>query len=317
MSHPIDAIPEKLSLEVCAALVKAGMRAPWRNGVNQGDPPVYTLDVLGASNTTPIVITVPPNSLTVSDAAIGVRAPTTGWEGRIIHVVIAGVTGNTAANKLDEKPQRNEAWCGVVTSPTTIALYDLDNTGALVPSVGNGAYTGGGTVSRALIDGRILVGRKHADGEHASPPRIVMVPASVATEEPGLSTGGTYTQEALSAGERDAARVAPPLRTLVLTWEVHAWGTAGDAFGPTLLLVEALERAAYVKIGSSCWEAGRATWNDQHPDAPLRTAIGHWLVGTLTVRIPLTRTAVELAADDLDPLLTMSLGDGIGSPEAA
>lgn len=311
MSHPIDAIPELLSLEVCSALVKAGYRAPWRNGANQGDAPTYTLDVLGASNTTPIVITVPANSLTVSDDAIGVRS------GRIIHVVVAGVTGNTAANNLDAKPQRNEAWCGVVTSPTTIALYDLDNTGALVPSTGNGAYAGGGTVSRALIDGRILVGRKHAAGEHASPPRIVLVPAAVATEEPGLSTGGVYSAAAFAAGEHDAARVAPPLRTLALTWEVHAWGTAGDAFGPTLLLVEALERAAYIKIGSSCWEAGRANWGDQHPDAPQRTAIGHWIVGTLTVRIPLTRTAVELAADDLDPLLTMYLGDGVNPPEAA
>lgn len=312
MTHPIDIIPELLSLEVCAALVKAGMRAPWRNGVNQGDPQVFTIDVLDASNTSPIVITVPANSLTVDDSALGVRA------GRIIHVVVAGVLGNTAANKLDAKPQRNEAWCGVVLTPTTIALYDLDSTtGALVASTGNGAYAGGGTVSRALIDGRILVGRKHADGEHASPPRIVLVPATVATEEPGLATGGVYSAASIAQGEHDRARTDPPLRTLALTWEVHAWGTGGDAFGPTLLLVEALERAAYVRIGSSCWEAGRASWNDQHPDAPQRTGYGHWMMGTLTVRIPLTRTAVELAADDLDPLLTMSLGDGINPPEAA
>ena len=114
--HAIDAIPIFLSLEVTADLVRQGLRAPWRNGVGVNDPPVLTLDVLDASNTSPIVIRVPANSLTVSDTAIGVRS------GRVFHVVVAGVTGNTAANKLDAKPLRCEAWIAVATSPTTLEL---------------------------------------------------------------------------------------------------------------------------------------------------------------------------------------------------
>lgn len=309
MTHPVDALPDLLGLELTAALVHAGMRAPWKQGVNQGDPQTYTLNVLGASNTTPIVVTVPPNSLTVSDATVGVRA------GRVMQVVIAGVTGNTAANKLSEKPLRNEAWHAVVLSETTFALYDLHNTtGALVPSVGNGAYTGGGTVSKALRDGRILHGREFV-AEESSPPKIVMVPAFVATEAPG-ATGGAATASAFADGEHNRLRESRPIRTSAFTWEVHVWGKEGAPFGPTFALAEALERAAQTRA-ANVWEAGRGDWIDQHPDAPQRTKIGHWYRFTLTLPIPLARAAVELAADDLDPLLTMSLGDGIGSPETA
>lgn len=301
--HAIDAIPIFLSLEVTADLVRQGLRAPWRNGVGVNDPPVLTLDVLDASNTSPIVIRVPPNSLTVSDTAIGVRT------GRVFHVVVAGVTGNTAANKLDEKPLRCEAWIAVATSPTTLELYDLDpSTGDLVPSVGNGAYTGGGTVSKAFADGAILIGREHVN-ENSAPPRIVMVPAT--EEDLPAGTTSSFNAAAIAAGEVNRARLGPSFRAQRLWYETHIWGPTtvemgASTFGRTQLMKEAMLRAAQVRA-SGAWGVKMADWRDQHPDAEQRTKFGHWLVFGLGLDVPITRDAVEFAPDPLVLNLGLSL----------
>ena len=315
MTFAVDALPDLLSLEVCAALVKAGLRAPWKNGAAVGDPQVFTLDVLGASNTSPIIVTVPANSFTVSDAAIGVRTPDARFAGRVIHVVVSGVLGNTAANKLDPETLRNGAWHGVITSATTIALYDLDNsTGAPIASVGNGTYTGGGTLERALLDGRILKGREFV-AEESFPPKIVFVPASLVDEPSG--GGGAMNASAFADGEHEREQVQRSIRTQLHTWEVHCWGPApGGAFGPTLALSEAVKRAAH-KRGAAFWTSGRTDWRDQHQDAEQRVKAGHWLTFSLGLRFPLTLEAVELAASDLAPLLTLSLVADDGTPEEA
>ncbi len=309
MTFAIDALPELLSLEVTADLVAQGLRAPWRNGVSVGDAQTFTLDVLDASNTSPIVITVPANSLTIDDDKIGVRAGV-----KVLHVVIAGVTGNTAANNLNEETLRNSAWYAVVTSPTTLALYDLDNnTGALVPSVGNGAYAGGGTVSKAFVEGAILVGREHVS-ENSSPPRIVMIPMAVQDEAPtGFSA---MTAAAFAEGERDRQRISPPIRTDLLWWEVHVWGGGGVRFGPTLALAQAVKRAAHLR-GNGSYEIGRGDWLDQHPDAPQRLKVGRNFAFQLGLRTPITRAAVELAPADIEPDLTMYLRHAEGTPEEA
>jgi len=76
-----------------------------------------TVNLSSATNASPIVVTI---------------ADTTD----VTAVTISGVQGNTAANG---------QWCAKVLSGTTIALYA---DGAFtVPSVGNGPYTGGGTVT--------------------------------------------------------------------------------------------------------------------------------------------------------------------------
>lgn len=307
--YAIDALPELLSLEATADLVHQGLRAPWRNGVAQGDAQTFTLDVLDASNTSPIVITVPANSLTVDDTKIGVRA------GALLHVVVAGVTGNTAANKLDEKTLRNEAWLAVVTSPTTLALYSLDNsTGELVASAGNGDYASGGTVSKAFLEGRILVGREHVN-ENSAPPRVVFVPMGIAD----APSGGTsaMTAAAFSEGEYDRTRTSPPFRGEILWWEVHVWGVGERLFGPTHIVAQAIKRATQTR-GSGTYEIGRAAWSDQDPDAPQRTKLGRNLVFQLGMRVPITRNpAVLLAPSSVAPDLTMFLQYGNGTPEEA
>lgn len=301
--HAIDAIPIFLSLDVTAALVKQGIRAPWKQGANVGDAAIYTLDVLDASNTTPIVITVPANSLTVSDSAIGVKT------GRVFHVVVAGVLGNTAANKLDAKPLRSEAWIAVATSPTTLALYDLDpGTGELVPSVGNGAYTGGGTVSKALADGMIRKGREYVS-EESAPPRVVMVPST--QDDLPAGTTSAFNAAAIADNEPDRVRLAPSFRAQRLWYEVHVWGPTvagahGTSFGPTQLIKEQLQRSAQTRA-SACWDIGRADWRDQHPDAEQRTKLGHYLVFTLGFPVPIPREAVEFAPADTVLDLTTTL----------
>jgi hypothetical protein len=310
--HPIDAIPPLLSLDVTAGLVKAGHRAAWRNGVAQGDPRVLTLDVLGASNTSPIVITVPANSLTVSDDAIGVRT------GRHYHVVVADVGGLTAANKLDAKPQRNEAWVAVATSPTTLALYDIDaSTGLLVASVGSGqsdgVYTSGGTVSKAFADGLIRVGREFV-AEQTSPPQVVFVPAFV-EDLPGNMTGA-FSAAAFASGEPERQRLLGTFRGQRLWYEVHIWAGGGVGFGPALLIKEQIQRSCQARA-AGCWQIGRANWEDQHPSAPQRTKLDHWLSFTLGIDVPIPRDAVEFAPDPTTAGLTMALQLQTETPEEA
>lgn len=78
-----------------------------------GDVAGYLVDITGASNATPIVITAASHGLTTGD-----------------HVTIASVGGNTAANGVFKVT--------VLTSGT----FSLDG------STGNAAYTSGGTISR-------------------------------------------------------------------------------------------------------------------------------------------------------------------------
>lgn len=307
MPHPIDAIPPLLSLDITAGLVKAGLRAPWKNGVAQGDPQQFTLDVLDASNTSPIVITVPANSLTVSDDAIGVKV------GRIYHVVIEGCLGNTAANKLDPKPQRNEAWVAIATSPTTLELWDLDeSSGRLIASVGNGVYTSRGTVAKAFSDGLIRVGREFVS-EQTAPPQVVFVPAFV-EDLPGNMTGA-FSAAAFASGEPDRQRLQGTFRGQRLWYEVHVWAQ-GAAFGPAMLIKEQIERSCQARA-PGCWTIGRTDWRDQHPDAPQRVKLDHWLSFTLGIDVPIPRDAVEFAPAPMQIGLTMSLQLQSETPEEA
>lgn len=305
--HPIDAIPPLLSLDVTAGLVKAGLRAPWKQGVAVGDSPTYTLAVLDASNTSPIVITVPANSLTVSDDAIGVKV------GRIYHVVVAGVLGNTAANKLDPKPLRNEAWVAVALSATTLALYDIDeSTGELVASTGNGAYTSGGTVSKAFLDGVIRVGREFVS-ENTAPPQVVFVPAFV-EDLPG-NMQGAFSAAAFASGEPDRQRLQGTFRGERLWYEVHVWA-GGATFGPAMLIKEQIERSCQGRA-AGCWQIGRAKWTDQDPNELQRIKLAHWLSFTLGIDVPIPRDAVEFAPDPTVPGLAMKLQLNLETPEEA
>lgn len=317
MTTSVDVLPDLLSLDVTAGLVKQGRRARWNPGVTEGDMPTYTVPVLNASNTTPIVITL-------AAGAIGAIAPR---EGRILHVVIAGVTGNTAANKLSVKEQRNEAWVAIVTSEegatqTTLALYDLDpSTGGLVPSVGNGAYVSGGTVSKALLDGAILVGKEYVT-ENTFAPRIVFVP--LRTTYGPRDVTSSFTAAAIADGEVERERTMRSVATTVWWYEVHVWGIAPPgavelgkrSFGHTEALHHQVIRSAHARC-KACYELGSGTWLDQVDGAPQRIKGGHELVFQLGLSAPVPDAALELSPDVLtvDTVLNLDIGDG--SPEEA
>ena len=308
MTTSVDTLPDLLSLDVTAGLVFQGLRAPWRQGASLDDPATFTLNVLDASNTSPIV-------LTVASGDLGAIAPR---EGRILHIVVAGVLGNTAANKLDVTNQRNEAWVGVVTSATTIALYDLDNsTGALIASTGNGAYAGGGTISKALVDGRILLGFEHVH-ELSSAPRIIMAPKRCTFGPRDIAT--SYTAAAIADGEVDRMRTEGSLATVMWWYEVHVWGFAWSApatlrqvrgFGSCELLMRQVIRSAHERC-SRCYELGAGAWPDQHEDGPARVQFGHELIFQLGLSAPIPREPVLLspAETTVDAILSLSLAGG-------
>jgi hypothetical protein len=317
MTTSVDVLPDLLSLDVTAGLVKQGRRARWNPGATEGDAPTYTVAVLDASNTTPIVITVAAGS-------IGQIAPR---EGRILHVVIAGVTGNTAANKLSVKEQRNEAWVAIVTSEeddaqVTLALYDLDvSTGGLVASVGNGAYAGGGTVSKAMLDGRILVGKEYVT-ENSFAPKIVMVP--LRTTYGPRDVTSSFTAAAIADEELDRERTARSVATTVWWYEVHVWGIAPPgtvelgkrSFGYAEALHHQVISSAHARC-KGCYELGSGTWIDQVDGAPQRIKGGHELVFQLGLSAPVPDEALELSPDEMtvDAVLSLDIGDG--SPEEA
>lgn len=287
MAEPIEVLPALLSLDVTAGLVAQGLRAPWTAGAEQGDPAVFTRAILGASNTTPIVITVAAGDL-------GVIAPRVGT---VIHVVVAGVVGNLAANKVDPVTLRNEAWVGVVTSETTLALYDIDvNTGELVASVGSGAYVSGGTLSKALIDGSILVGQENI-GETSAAPRIVMVPKRCDYEGPNAAS--SWTPSAISDDEPGREDLAPAIRTRTIHYETHVWGKGASvlaSFGVCDRIADQLIRSAQDRC-SGVYETGPGVYLDQVPNMPQRLKYGHEYVFDLGLAVPVLRDALTFAPD--------------------
>lgn len=311
MTTSVDNLPDLLSLDVTAGLVFQGLRAPWRQGSALGDSPVFTLNALGASNTSPIV-------LTVADGDLGALDPR---EGREIHIVVAGVTGNTAANKLDATNVRNEAWVGVITSPTTIALYDLDNsTGALVASAGNGAYAGGGTISKAFTDGRILLGHEHVE-ETSFPPRMIMVPKRCTFGPKATTT--SYTAAAFTDGEPNRQRTEGSFRTVVWWYEVHIWGIAWNAterarlrrsFGSCELLMAQLIRSAQDRC-AGCYELGAGAWPDQHEGGPQRVKSGHEIIFQIGLSAPIPREPLLLSPADTTVDAVLSIQVAGGTPE--
>jgi hypothetical protein len=311
VSTSVNTLPDLLSLDITAGLVFQGLRAPWKQGASLGDAATFTLNVLDASNTSPIV-------LTVADGDLGAIDPRTG---RVIHIVVSGVLGNTAANKLDEKNQRNEAWVGIITSPTTIALYDLDNsTGALIASTGNGAYASGGTISKALTDGCVLVGFEHVS-ESSAAPRIVFVPKRFTFDAKATQT--SYTAAAFTDGEPERQRINESFRTVVWWYEVHIWGidnqgAARDrlkkSFGTCELMMEQVLRSAQDRC-SACYELGGGTWPDQYEGGPQRVKFGHEMIFQIGLSAPITREPLELSPVDTTLEMVLSLSLAGGAPE--
>lgn len=287
-----------LSLDVVAALVAAGYRAPWR-------PSVSTLPVLGATNTTPIVVTLDTSSL--GDRGFDMQP------GAPMHLVFADVGGNLATNKIDPDDLRHEAWHAEVIDGSRVALYDLDeSTGAKVASVGDGAYTSGGTCSRAFADGRIQVGEEHLY-EQMAPPRVVFVPRR-SKFEAKLVTNARTIASVLEQQREEAAR---SLRTEIVMFEVHAWGGMIEAaddpragFNLAQILYQQIIRSAHLR-GAGVIHPDGGEWADQRPDATQIAKRGREFVFEIGIRTPIPDRTLPRAPSDVTHEIptTMKLPD--------
>ena len=258
----ISALVGLFSQDITTALVLAGLAT--------GTP----ISVLAASNTTPIELTLAsPFPFALPSA----------------HVVVKGVLGNTAANHLFKDGVTNDSWVAVDVDATHIQLFNIDaSSGALVPSVGNGTYAGGGTVSWAFADGRALLGQQHV-AEGSAPPRVVFVPTDsdwtvrdAATSRP--TTGVPRSAEQLRQAQQRS------IRTEVVTFRVHVWGQATppdpDAdFDVTQVLYQQVVRSAQ-SLADGQFDLTPGTWTDQAPGTTQLVKLGHEFVFGLTLQTP-------------------------------
>ncbi len=247
----IAALVTLLSLDVSAALVAAGYVA---------QPAV---NVAGATNATPIVV--------ATAAPHGITLPTE-------HVVIAGVAGNTAANG---------TWIATPVDTTHFSLSTMGPDGTVTPVAGSGAYTSGGTVSQAFVDGRILLGRQHI-AENSSPPRVVFVPLS-STFGPRSVSSRSNVAGNMSAEQLYASQ-ARSLATEKVTFEVHVWGlaTSGDDdanFDATQVLYQQVIRTANL-IATGRVGLGSGRWVEAESGASQVVRLGRGYVFELELETP-------------------------------
>lgn len=274
-----------ISLDVTRALVAAGLGLGFDGAryVAGASP----LAITAASNTTPIVITTAQPHLVASLPAAGVLG-SNGLGG--MSAIVSGVLGNVAANNISTDPRdltigTSQGVLAVPTGDTTLALYGQDpTTGALVPLAGSGAYTGGGTIVPALVEGGILLGREHVSA-NAAPPRIVMVPVSSTFGARSLSVAGSHRTADIR--EQKARRA---VRTDKTTFEARVWGqaatpnTAAD-FDMTRAMVHWLVDSVHLLMAGA-YEVTAGTWADQAPTATQRLKAGHEFVFGLTISTP-------------------------------
>lgn len=210
--------------------------------------------------------------------------------------IISGVTGNTAANNLATDPNSrtvglNEGVLAVPLTPTTLALYGQDQdpasatVGQLIPLVGNGAYTGGGTVVPALTDGSILIGRENVR-EQSAPPRIVMVPKGIA----GWGVVPGAFPNANRTGERHAQRQQRRTRTKSITFDVHVWGSrnvpdAAYDFDICNAIQDAIVDSAWL-LQATQEDPGPGVWDDQKERETQFIKAGHLLTFPMTFVVP-------------------------------
>ena len=204
--------------------------------------------------------------------------------------IITGVGGNTNANNIDTNPLSET--CGlpagtlaVPTGPTTLALYGQDPVyGNLIPLVGNGTYTSGGTITPALGDGSILIGRDTSK-EQSSPPRIVLIPRGV------LPLPREASLPAIRRNlERRAEIQQRPIGTDVWTFDVHAWGQSQPPDAAyDFIAASALRDCVRVSLnalacGTSSADAG--TWDDEKERSLQNIKAGHLLSFGITIKVP-------------------------------
>lgn len=307
----IVALAILISIDTTRALVADG-RGLGFDGVRYvaGSP---ALAIVGATNATPIVITTAQPHLVSSLPSFGCLGG--------LSCIVSGVGGNDAANNISTDPNDrtvglSQGVLAVPLSDTTLALYRqsiTDPTG-IEPIPGSGAYTGGGTITPALVPGGICLGREYVT-DNIAPPRIVMIPvsSSFAARSSSIPNGAR-------TGDIAAQKSKRAVRTERITFEVRCGGQA--ATPNTAQDFDAARELAHWFIDSThlltagSYEVTGGTWADQTPGATQRMKAGHEFVFGLTVNVPITDAPLPFATGvTVDATGKMQL-DG-GTPEIA
>jgi hypothetical protein len=280
----IIAVIERLSLDVVRGLVVAGYG-------------LTSLAIIGATNTTPIVLetSAPHNYL------------------RPTHVIVAGVTGNAAANGINALGVAQ----GLVATPidaTHVALSAVDEaSGYVAPLAGSGAYTGGGTVTHALTDGAILVGHEHIF-EQSSPPRIVVVPTgsrfSAKSAYNRRQIGGPPTPELLREW---AQRTIATDRILL---DVHCWGQsippnpARDYDATQVIYQQVIQSTHLLTAGT--YELGDGRWPSATDTTSQLVVAGREYVFSIGLGTPVLDRALDFVPSGTaaDPTTILQPSDG-------
>lgn len=290
-----------LSMDVARILVAAGYGLGYDTDAAAGSPvgagrftgakqpstgnPYPPLAIVGCTGIgVPVVITTAyPHG--VSARGIGGMA-----------CIISGVTGNTAANNISTAPEDvtvglAQGVLAVPVSATQLALYGQDanpasaTVGQPIALVGNGAWTGGGTVTPALTDGQILVGQDNV-AEHSAPPRIVLVPRGT-----GIGPDDVSVPNANRTAERRLQVAQRSLGSDALQCDIHCWGQrlpVPDAvydFDITLALSQAFRASSYLLFGQSIIP-GAGVWDDDKARATQLIKAGHLLSFPISIDVP-------------------------------
>ena len=245
-------------------------------------PSLSIVDCTGIG-VTPIVVT------TQYPHGVSARAEACGG----LSCVIAGVGGNVAANHIDADTTSRTIGlsAGVLAVPltsTTLALYGQEPIeGNIIPLVGSGNYTSGGTITPALTDGSILIGRA-ATREHSAAPRIVLVPQGVTSK----FTSAASPNPSRRNEERRAEIRQRSIGVDSWTFAAHCWGSdtppdeARD-FTIAATLREVL-RAALHDVARGASSMGAGSWDDQRERDAQHIKAGHLLSCAMSIDVPVT-----------------------------
>lgn len=265
----IGALVALLSLNLTLSLVNSNIVAK-------------TLNVVAATATTPIVITL--------DAPHGYVRPA--------HAVVSALGG---------MPEATGLWVLTPSSPTAMTLTTYDAQGNRVNSIGTGTYTSGGIAQVAFPDGSILLGRRNVDlSTGPASPRVVFIP--VDGRKWGFeSYGGQGGAPPLSRGsaEQQAQKLQPQLGTQFPTFEVHVSASApslgyanpdpdyGD-FDATQFVVWSLFAVLFDTLGPARAQVLHESWPSQSAESGTMTQRGQKWVGVLELQQAVVRPIPQL-----------------------
>ncbi len=214
--------------------------------------------------------------------------------------IISGVTGNTAANNIATNPNDrtvglNQGVLAVPLTATTLALYGQDQNsegdtpGVLIPLVGDGDYTSGGTVTPALTDGAILLGRDTIR-EHSSPPRIVMIPRSSKWSAKSVS------MPIFRQAEQRSERSQRSDRTEMVAFDVACWGQATPPNPAADYDIARALAHAVITSGTLIFGAtemiGDGVWDDEKERATQQIKAGHLFTFGVSIAMPVLDSAL-------------------------